>query len=1119
MPGALPLAVVIVYALCLFAFASWAEGHSNADLKRRLRVPAYALALAVYCTSWTYYGAVGSAVADGWSYLPIYLGPILIFVFGHSFLRKLIDAVKSDGANSISEFIGGRFGKSQSVAALVTILALLGSIPYLALQLRSLGTTYTLISGGGDSSIAMGVAAVGLALFTMVYGTRRYEAAGRNDAVLFAVGFESLLKLGALLVAGVIAIVLLAQSSQTISDKGILQLARNFEPSNIGIDFFVITLLSMAAILCLPRQFYMTVIEAESPGDINRARWPFVGYMVATLLVVFPISAAGLSLLPTETRPDLYVLQLPLSQQLTLPTILIFLGGFSAATAMVLVETIALSTMISNDLVAPLLVRSERLKGEGDLGRALLTTRRLAMAAIMLAALGWALGIADNQRLASIGLVAFAAMAQFAPALILAVLGGNRDASAAKAGLLTGLLVWIYTLAMPQMAGEYWLGGLRGTFADPNALLGIDGLSPISHGAIWSIGANLVAFSLVTMRRVQTGALPGLLRNTYPDAAPVSNIRELKAVVARFVGPESVADAFAGLSDEMRIDRANTRKAERLIAGVVGLPSARAFLRSALYGSNLTHDEVARILDDTGQSLRFSKGLLAATLENIDPGVSVVDRDLNIVAWNSRYLEMFEYPADKVKVGAPVADLIRYNAERGECGPGEVEAHVEKRLGHMRNGLAHSFERIRPDGRVLKTVGGPMPSGGYVMCFTDVTAEAQALAALERARIELEMRVANRTSELQAANNALAEADSEKTRFLAAASHDLLQPIHAARLFAAALGRQIPDAQGDILGKLDRSIESADTLLRALLDISRLDAGGVTPEPKPLQLRALLAEMAETFAPLAREKGLSIRIGPSDAVVETDAGLLRSVIQNLLSNAIRYTQDGGIVIGVRRRGNSARIDVIDTGPGIPIDKQQRIFREFERLANAHEGGIGLGLAIVERIARVLGARVSLRSEEGRGSRFSISLPMSNAQPELATQIPLRDGTSDKRLSVMVVDDDLPNCEAMESYLAALGHDISRATSARDALKFTSHFDVALIDFNLGDKEDGLWLIGRLRERYPDARYALVTAARPTEYSARAKHAAVPVLRKPVSASELEQWLQQAMGTGSNRLDV
>ncbi|MFN3619926.1 MAG: PAS-domain containing protein [Sphingorhabdus sp.] len=1108
MPGVQPLIVVVVYALCLFAFASWAEGHRNATQKRRLRLPAYVLAIAVYCTSWTYYGAVGSAVADGWSYLPIYLGPVLVFVFGHSFLRRLIHAVKNDGANSISEFIGGRFGKSQTVAALVTILALFGSIPYIALQLRSLGTTYSLISGGADSSAAMVVAAVGLALFTMVYGTRRYEAASRNDAVLFAVGFESLFKLTALLVAGGVAILLLMRTDPVVTSNAVAQLSRRFAPSNIGVDFFVITLLSMAAIICLPRQFYVTVIEAESAGDITRARWPFVAYMVATLIVVLPISLAGLSLLSANTTPDLYVLQLPLSQQMPLPALLIFLGGFSAATAMVLVETIALSTMVSNDLVAPWLVRSERLKGEGDLGRALLTTRRLAMAAIMLAALGWALGIADSQRLASIGLVAFAAMAQFAPALILAVLGSNRDAAAAKAGLLAGLLLWIYTLALPQIVSKSWLASLQGTLLDPNALLGIDGLSPISHGAIWSIGANLAAFSLVTIRRVQTSALPGLLRNNFPDAPAVSTIGELKSAVARFVGPEAASETFAGIADKAPIDRANTRKAERLIAGVVGLPSARAFVRSVLYGSNLTREEVSRLLDETGQSLRFSKDLLAATLENIDPGVSVVDRDLNIVAWNSRYLDIFAYPPGMVKVGAPVANLIRYNAERGECGPGGVEAHVEKRLGHMRNGLVHTFERVRPDGQVLKTVGGPMPSGGYVMCFTDVTTEAHALAALENARTELEMRVVERTRELQTANKALADADAEKTRFLAAASHDLLQPIHAARLFAGALARQMPDAQKGILDKLDRSIDLADTLLRALLDISRLDAGGVSPQKQPVRARALLMELVETFAPLARQKGLEIRIGRGDAILDTDPGLLGSIIQNYLSNAIRYTRKGGILVGVRHRKGLVRIDVIDTGPGIPADKQKQIFKEFERLANADEGGIGLGLAIVERTARVLGARISLRSHEGKGSRFSITLPLSGLQPKAAEPIQTGPSAGSRQLSVLVVDDDPTNLMAMESYLSALGHHYMLAESAPTALAKASNFDVALIDFNLGDGEDGLWLIRELRKQCPTARYALVTAARMSEFSMRSELADVSVLAKPVSAVTLEQYLSE-----------
>lgn len=1108
MPQMLPLAVALFYAFALFLFASWAEGDSHPVLKQRLRPPAYALALAVYCTSWTYYGAVGSAVADGWSYLPIYLGPVLVFVVAHPFLRRLIDAVKTDGANSISEFIGGRFGNSQGVAALVTILALLGSIPYLALQLRSLGTTYALIAGTQAGPLTIGFAAALLALFAMIYGTRRYEAGSRNDAILFAVSFESVLKLGALLVAGFIAVLLLAKAPEGAAQAGIAELSANFAPSRIGIDFFVITFLSMAAIVCLPRQFYVTVIEARSSADITAARWPFVIYMLLTLLVVLPISAAGMALLPGDSRPDLFVLQLPLSHGWTGAALLIFLGGFSAATAMALVETIALSTMVSNDLIAPFLVRSRRFEGEGNLGRVLLTTRRAAIAGIMGAALAWALGMGDSQRLASIGLVAFAAMAQFAPALVMAVMGGNRDALAAKASLGAGLLVWIYTLALPQLASPAMLRWMEASAFNPHALFGIDGLSPISHGTIWSLGANIAVFALMTMRRVQPHAFPALLRMPGPSAAVVSNVGELKALAARFVGPEVTAETFAGVEESRPIDRAHRRRAERLIASVVGVPSARAFVSSALYGSNLTHEEVARILDDTGQSLRFSKGLLASILENIDQGVSLVDRDLNLVAWNGRYLEMFHYPPGLVRVGAPVAELVRYNAERGECGPGEVEAHIERRLQHMRRGQAHSFKRVRPDGRIVKTVGGPMPGGGYVMSFTDVTAEEQAIAALEKARAELEMRIEDRTSELRAANVALAEADAEKTRFLAAASHDLLQPLHAARLFSAALGRDLSGSAREVLGKLDRSIQSAEALLRSLLDISKLDAGGISPNAQPLQIRPLLAALVETMRPLALEKGLDIRLGPGDATVETDPGLLRSIVQNFLSNAIRYTQAGGIVVGVRRRGSRARIDVIDTGPGIAEEKYSVIFREFERLPNASEGGIGLGLAIVERTARLLGGRVSLRSKVGKGSRFSIALPVSLARVGALGAALSEPAGGVSPLSILVVDDDATNCEALQGWLGRLGHKVTTATTAASALSGGNAFDVALVDFNLGGELDGIALIEVLRRRAADARYALVTAARESSYAARAAALGITVMRKPLSPPQLEQWLGQ-----------
>lgn len=803
------------------------------------------------------------------------------------------------------------------------------------------------------------------------------------------------------------------------------------------------------------------------------------------------------------------MLQLPLSVDSQWIALIVFLGGFSAATAMVVVETIALATMVSNDLIAPVLLRNPHFAARADLSGPLLNVRRATILAIMVAAAAWALAMPQNQQLASIGLVAFAAMAQFAPVLILAVYGGNRDAVAAKSGLGIGLIVWAYTLALPQVMPTAVMAYLSGTLINPVGLLGIDGLSPISHGTLWSIGANLAAYLLVTMRRVQASAIPTLLRDISATPGSIETIGALKNVVARFIGIELAEEHFGGDASSQKIHGAATRKAERLIASVVGLPSARAFLRSALHGSNLSHAEVARLLENSGQSLRFSKGLLAATLEHIDPGVSVVDRELNIVAWNNRYLEMFDFPAEMVRVGTPVADLIRYNAQRGEWQEGNVEAQVERRLEHMRRGMSHSFERVRPDGRVLKTVGGPMPSGGYVMCFTDVTAEAKALAEVEQARAELENRVDERTRELSAANRALADADFEKTRFLAAASHDLLQPLHAARLFSAALRRDSADAQIQMFQKLDRSIESAEALLRSLLDISKLDAGGITPRIEAFRLRPLLIELVETMTPLAREKGLEIRIGRGDATVESDSGLLRSIIQNFLSNAIRYTMHGGIIIGVRRRGANARIDIIDSGPGIPEDKQSVIFREFERLPNSGDGGIGLGLAIVERTARVLRARISLRSRPGKGSRFSISIPCSVANVPNIVPLASVVGASGKQLSILVVDDDPANCDALQNYLQSLGHQIIIATDAGQALASRQAFNVALVDFNLGNSMDGLALSERLLSSRPDLRIALITAARPEDYESRAKAMAIKIFRKPIDIDALELWLGEA----------
>ena len=1111
MRGLIPFLVALGYAALLFLLAAMAEGRRARLDRSRLRLPAYALALTVYCSSWTFFGAVGSSVAEGWNYAPIYLGPVLLYLLAPRFLRALVREVQAEGASSISDFIGSRFGKSRGVAALVTLLALFGSIPYLALQLRSIGTGYAMISGAmisGDSGhpvLPMTVAAVLLAIFAIAFGTRRYVASSRSEAVLYVIAVESLVKLAALMTVGLFAIWLFSSASAVQRMEGMMQFHRIFAPSAIDGDFLVITLLSMAAILCLPRQFYVGVIGASEPDDVGRARWPFILYLLTVALVVLPISLAGMGIGPPDTAPDLLVLGLPLSHGAQGLALLAFLGGFSAATGMVVVETIALSTMLSNDLIAPMMLRHGRVIGGADMGRLMLHVRRAAILAVMGAALGYACAVSESERLAVIGLTAFAAMAQFAPALILAVRRGNRDALAAKAGLLVGLAVWGYTLFLPELLAPEQLKPLAGTVADPLALMGLTGLSPISHGTLWSLGANLFAFALVSARGVRAPLPNGFGRN--PAIAEARTIGDLMDMAARFAGREDVRHAFGQHRDRAApIGRGDARLAERLIAGVIGGPSARQIMASALSGARLGVADVARMLDQSGQSLQFSKGLLAATLENIDPGVSVIDHHLRLMAWNSRYLELFDYPPELVYVGAPVSELIRYNAERGECGPGEVAAHVEKRLDHMRRGTVHSFERVRPDGHVLKTVGGPMPDGGYVMCFTDITAEAEVRAALERARAELESRVEQRTQELRLANAQLSRADAEKTRFLAAASHDLLQPIHAARLFTTGLGRQLPENLRPLLGGVANSIEAAEALLRSLLDISKLDAGGIQPDPRIFAVRPLLVELAEIFAPQAAAKGFSIRVGPGDAVVESDRVLLHSIVQNFLSNAVRYTVRGGVMIGVRRRGAMVRIEVYDCGPGIAREDQRRIFREFERLGNGDDAGIGLGLAIVERTARLLHATVDLRSVEGKGSRFAVELAgAKGAVPE--GRPPIEAVRSRRGRRVLVMDDEPDIRTATLLLLRQCGFETLVAENGEQAAGWAERADSALIDYHLGEEGDGLEVIARLKAANPALPCALVTADRSAETALRCREDGVALFLKPISAEALLRWLE------------
>ena len=1109
----LGLAALLSFALValLFAVAALVEVRAariagGTRQTPRLRWIAYTLGLGVYCSSWTFYGAVGSVVREGWNFLPIYLAPGLVLLFAPGLLQRLGDAVDEEKAATISDFIAARFGHDPGMARIVTLTALSAIVPYVALQLRSIGIAIALLSDRAVAAPVMVAAAVILGLFAILFGARRYDLAGRTEGMLFSIALESVIKLAALVIVAGVAVAVVMHAPRARVDQGLAVLQAHFRPSGLSIDFVVIMLISALAFVVLPRQFFMGLAQARDPHDLHDARFGAAGYLAAMALVIVPIALGGLVALPGDNSPDLFVLRLPAITGYRWAEIAALLGGISSAAAMVIVDTTALAIMVSNDLIFPAVLRRSTAEGGApNLGRRMMGVRRIAIIAVISASLAWALLLPERSSLASIGLIAFAGMAQFGPHFLLAVYGKGRDPVAGRLSLTAGFVLWLWTLALPPILPPAWLHVLRGTPFDPFCLLGVGHASPLVHGVVWSLAVNGALLLATTAGREGVRDRPRLMRG----ARPVRNQGELAQLVARFVGERQADMAFPPVLHGSSVDRTAARRAQDLIASVVGPSSARALVASALAGGHISLDDVTRLLDEGGQSLRFSRALLAASFENLPSGISVVDGEFNLVAWNSLYVELFDYPSGLVRAGVPVAELIRFNIVRSGFA-GSIEAEVDRRIDRLRARQSYVSERIRQDGRVIKSVGGPMPGGGYLTSFTDVTAEARTREELQRTLEQLETRVAERTHELSQANTRLAESTRDKTRFLAAASHDLLQPLHAARLFLSALDRQAADAQRPMVARVESAIGAAEVLLRALLDISRLDAGGIQPHPETFALAPFLHDIAEGVRPLADAKRLRLRIGPVFGVVHTDAGLLRSVVQNLVSNAVRYTERGGVLIGVRRCGDRVRIEVIDTGVGIPADQHKAIFGEFTRLGMVEAEGLGLGLAMVERIARLLDLDIAVTSRLGQGSRFAVTIAASTdpVAPVIAPARPDAIELPGRSLGVLVVDNDATIIEASTALFAGLGHRVLGARTMADALAHLDGIDAALVDFDLDQGENGLALIDRIRRRAPHVALAMISAAQDGSLLKALRKRGVPFFAKPVRPDDLARFLAQ-----------
>ncbi|MFZ5609085.1 MAG: NahK/ErcS family hybrid sensor histidine kinase/response regulator [Pseudomonadota bacterium] len=1268
------------YVALLFAVAAWGDRHGQ--LKRGLRPWVYALSLAVYCTSWTFFGAVGTAATAGWEYLAIYIGPFLVYVAGHSLVRKIVTIGKRHETTSIADFIAARYGKSQLLAALVTVIAVVGALPYVALQLKSVAMSYTALSrpdevlaGGPPQAGLVLVVAMTLAVFAILFGTRHIDATAHNRGMILAIALESGVKLVALMAVGLFAYFLLPGGGwERLSTAAAARATGGvFSVADFGPRFFTLTVLSMGAILCLPRQFHVAVVECQDPAYVKPARVIFPAYLALVSLAVVPITFAGLSLLAgAATPPDLFVLALPLRQGNEPLALFAFIGGLSAATAMVIVATVALSTMLTNDLIVPLLLRRgllQRYRAE-DVGRVLLVTRRAVIVGFLLLCYLYLRGVHGANTLAGLGTLSFAAVVQFTPALVGAVTWRRGHRHGVAAGLIAGFSLWFALLMLPAYTGTAW-----------ETVAGVDFLT---FGVMTSLGANSALYIGVSLfarprvvDRVQAASFVGGQETARRRMGTVEGrvrVEDLMALLERFLGRDKTAEAFHAYSLVVDrklapldpVDSGLIRFTERQLSRVLGASSARIILTSALKGSEIPIEDVVSLLDETSQRLRFSQDLLQATLEHIGQGVSVVDGELNIIAWNSQYLRLLGYPPGTIWVGRPIEEIVRFNAARGEYGAGDLEDKINGRLATMRKGVPHAIERTRPNGTVLKIEGRPMAGGGYVTSYSDITetkryeealregerrirfytdsfpalisfvdakehlrfanrafmklfgkagrpvldrplseilspadyalrrehiaaalagerrifdiawpneedggtthiqvtyvphfdpqgavdgffvmylditARRQAELALKEALESLEQRVAERTRELSQVNAALRQendrreqlarelaaakqvaegATASKTRFLAAASHDVLQPLNAARLFTSALeeecSRHNPQSL-ELVRNIERALESSDRLLKALLNISKLDAGGLQPSFSVFSVHDLICDLATEFKVLAEAKGLALRAVPSHAVTRSDRGLLLSVLQNLLSNAVRYTAAGKVLIGCRRRGQTLRIAVYDTGPGIPLDKQREIFEEFRRLANGGdpaERGLGLGLAIVDRVVKLLGHDITLVSQPGRGSLFAVTVPLLAASAEAARHPAPRAGGSLAGTRVLCVDNEPQVLAGLRALLERWGCQVTTARSIREGrAAFAGDGaapDLLVLDYRLDDGVTGFAFADamlKLWGRLPPT--VMLTADGFQQTRREAEKRRIPVLAKPVEPAALRALLTQ-----------
>jgi len=971
--------ILLAYLCFLFVVAAVAERFGRRRLVARLRTLTYVMAVSVYCTAWTFYGSVGLAANRGLEFLAIYLGPALIALTWPTMLRKLVRVAKEQRITTISDFIGSRYGKSAALGTLVAVLVVVGMIPYIALQLKAVSVSFrmmipgdSLLSGFDPTLLVAGT----LALFGILFGARNLDFTRQQTGLMTAVAVESIVKLVAfLLVGGWVTWGLFGGFGDIFTAIAASPWSRlltlDTPPAASYARWAAMLLISMMAVILLPRQFHVLVVQNPRERDVHTAAWAFPLYLLAINVFVLPIAFGGLLTFGDVASADSFILALPLRADAGLVAVTVFLGGFSAATAMIVVDSLALSKMISNDIVLPFLLRRRRLE---EVYSASLASTRLGILVVVTLGFLWARIEAGPFLLVEMGLLSFIAVTQCAPAVLFGLYWRRGNRKGALAGISAGFALWFYTLIVPAVvkdgavpislleAGPLGIGWLR-----PTALFSLEGLDSISHGVFWSLFVNVAAYLLVSIftaqdadERSQAAAFVGLVEKAEPSPTPaILSVPEIERLLHLYV-PAEDADAILGellggkTPRELSLpDLLDLRiRLERMLAASLGAAAARYIIEDRFTISKGEAQELVESFQTMQRSLGKSERLLASVVESVEDCIFTTDVEGRLITLN---------PAGRRLLGrdAAAGPLTRLDvldeADRRRVGPAIKRAVAN---GRPWRGAVQGLTRARRR----------FPAHLAVSCVFDEKGQVLGTVGVLR---DLTEQVATQQRLIQR------EKLASLGEMAAGVAHEIRNPLGGVKMATSLLSSSAMNDRRisqEMAQSITSGIAEIEAIIADLLDYARetrLDC-------QEYALGRILAPVVEACAADGRARGVRVVAhGLEDAVVASvDGQRLRQVFTNVMQNALEATErqrSGRVEVRLHQRETAGVVEIADNGVGIQPEHREKIFLPFY---TTKPTGTGLGMAIVKKIMDLHGGEIEIDSAPGRGTTIRLIIPRS-----------------------------------------------------------------------------------------------------------------------------------------------